>query len=84
VLPGVADRILARIAVEGQQTDQPLPEVRPDNLWVAVPGDHGAHGRFDAQAVAWSAQLWLTTHRSVAIAVAIALLLIPSLAYAHR
>jgi NAD(P)-dependent dehydrogenase (short-subunit alcohol dehydrogenase family) len=83
VLPWLLDRILAATAVEGQQTDQPLPANRRDNLWEPVPGDHGVHGRFDAQALAWSAQLWLTTHRWVAFAVAIALLLLPSVAQAR-
>lgn len=82
VLPGLLDRILGARAVEGQQTDQPLPANRRDNLWTPVPGDHGIHGRFDAQAIAWSAQLWLTTHRPVALAVAIVLLLLPSVAQA--
>ena len=33
------------------------------NLWQPVPGDHGAHGRFDAQAHPHSTQAWMTTHR---------------------
>jgi hypothetical protein len=28
-----------------------------------VPGDHGAHGRFDDRAHPRSLQLWATTHR---------------------
>jgi hypothetical protein len=52
-------------------------------LWTPVPGDHGIHGRFDAQALAWSAQLWLTTHRWVAFLVAVALLLLPSVVHAR-
>jgi hypothetical protein len=79
LLPGLLDRILGRTAVDGQQTREPLPVDRPDNLWQPVAGDHGVHGRFDAQAIAWSAQLWLTTHRALAITVALALLLVPSL-----
>jgi len=82
VMPGLLDRILGRTAVEGQQTDQPLPANRQDNLWKPVPADRGAHGRFDAQAVPWMLQLWLTTHRTVVITVAIVLLLAPSLAWA--
>jgi NAD(P)-dependent dehydrogenase (short-subunit alcohol dehydrogenase family) len=78
LLPGLLDRILGATAVKGQQTDEPLPANRRDNLWTPVPGDHGPHGRFDAQATPWSAQLWLTTHRALALAVAIALLLLPS------
>jgi NAD(P)-dependent dehydrogenase (short-subunit alcohol dehydrogenase family) len=63
-IPGILDRMLGRTAVDGQHTDEPLPPGRKDNLWQPVPGDHGAHGRFDAQAHAESAQYWLTTHRT--------------------
>jgi hypothetical protein len=41
ILPGLLDRLLGATAVEGQQTDQPLPPNRCDNLWAPVPGDHG-------------------------------------------
>jgi NAD(P)-dependent dehydrogenase (short-subunit alcohol dehydrogenase family) len=67
-VPGVLDWWLGRTAVDGQHTDEPLPEVRHDNLYEAVAGDHGAHGRFDAEAHGFSAQAWLTTHRWVAAA----------------
>jgi hypothetical protein len=28
-----------------------------------VPGDHGAHGDFDARASSFSPELWMDTHR---------------------
>jgi NAD(P)-dependent dehydrogenase (short-subunit alcohol dehydrogenase family) len=62
VLPGFLDRMLAYQAYEGQQADEPVPPGRRDNLYDAVPGAHGAHGRFDGKAVSRSAQLWLVTH----------------------
>ena len=74
VLAGWLDRKLGRTAVEGQQTDEPLPPGRADNLWQPVPGDHGAHGRFGDEAHATSAQFWLTTHPG-AVAAAAALVL---------
>jgi len=80
--PGLLYRILAATAVNGQQSDEPLPENRRDNLWSPLASAHGAHGRFDAKAIGWSAHLWLTTHRPVALAVAIALLLLPSVVHA--
>jgi hypothetical protein len=63
VVPGLADWHLARTGYESQQTDEPVEPGRRDNLWAPVPGDHGAHGTFDAQATSWSVQLWVTMHR---------------------
>jgi NADP-dependent 3-hydroxy acid dehydrogenase YdfG len=65
LLPGLGDWYLARTAVDGQQTQDPVNGDRPDNLFAPVPGDHGAHGRFDDEAKPRSAQLWLTTHKGV-------------------
>jgi NAD(P)-dependent dehydrogenase (short-subunit alcohol dehydrogenase family) len=64
VAPGILDRYLARTAYSGQQTKQAVSPERPSNLFEPVPGDHGAHGVFDAEARACSRQLWATTHRS--------------------
>ena len=77
VVPGALDRLLAARGYDGQQSDDPLPATRPDNLFAPVARDHGAHGRFDAEAKSASAQLWLTTHRA-----AVALALVPVLAFA--
>lgn len=63
VAPGLLDRILARRAYKAQVRDEPPPPDRRDNLWEPVPGDHGAHGLFDTEAVESSAQLWITKHR---------------------
>lgn len=63
VIAGFLDRMLAFSAYEGQEGKKPVSPTRRDNLYEPVPGDHGAHGRFDKQAVTWSAQLWLNTHR---------------------
>ncbi|HYD75799.1 SDR family oxidoreductase [Ramlibacter sp.] len=63
LVPGLLDRMLGRRAVEGQQDPDPLPSPRPDNLWQPVAGDHGAHGRFDAEAKDGSFQFWLDRHR---------------------
>ena len=59
--PGYADRYLARTAVEGAQTGEPEDPHRDHNLWKPLPGDRGAHGRFDAEAKRWSLQLMLKT-----------------------
>jgi NAD(P)-dependent dehydrogenase (short-subunit alcohol dehydrogenase family) len=63
VAPGVGDRYLARVGYDAQQTDEPVSPDRRDNLWQPLPGDHGAHGRFDARARPRSLHLWLTTRR---------------------
>jgi NAD(P)-dependent dehydrogenase (short-subunit alcohol dehydrogenase family) len=49
LMPGLLDRILARRGYRGQMADRPMPATRP-NLFVPSPGDHGAHGAFDAKA----------------------------------
>lgn len=56
------DRYLGASAVSGQQGKEPAAPNRPDNLWAPVPGDRGAHGRFDAEARGWSPQLFLNLH----------------------
>jgi NAD(P)-dependent dehydrogenase (short-subunit alcohol dehydrogenase family) len=76
VLPGFLDRKLAFSAYEGQEGKQPVSPARRDNLYEPVPGDHGAHGRFDGKAVKSSAQLWLTTHRWTTAAGLVLLLLL--------
>jgi NAD(P)-dependent dehydrogenase (short-subunit alcohol dehydrogenase family) len=63
IVPWLGDWYLARTGYQAQQMNEPADADRPHNLWEAVPGDHGAHGVFDARAHKWSAQVWATTHR---------------------
>lgn len=49
LLPHLGDRILAREGYGGQMSSQ-AASPRADNLFEPVPGDPGAHGRFDARA----------------------------------
>jgi NAD(P)-dependent dehydrogenase (short-subunit alcohol dehydrogenase family) len=72
LFPGAGDRYLARTGYEAQQTDEPLPAGRPDNLFEPLAGDHGARGRFDAEAHPSSWQ-WRLTRRRRALAAAGAL-----------
>jgi hypothetical protein len=60
------DSFLGRTGFESQQLDEPRPADDPDNLYDPVSGDHGAHGSFDAKALASSRQLRLTLSRPVA------------------
>lgn len=64
LVPGLADRFLARQGYDTQQTDEPIDPSRPANLFAPVAGDFAAHGIFDERATAASKQWWLTTHRS--------------------
>jgi short-subunit dehydrogenase len=70
VAPWIADRYLAKTAIEGQQTDKPADEHRKRThyLYEPVPGDHGSHGSFDAEAKVRSPQAVLSRHRAAAAA----------------
>jgi NAD(P)-dependent dehydrogenase (short-subunit alcohol dehydrogenase family) len=70
IAPALGDWYLARTGYAGQQTAEPVDPDRPHNLWEAVPGDHGAHGDFDARAHTHSWQLWLTMRRGALLAAA--------------
>jgi DNA-binding LacI/PurR family transcriptional regulator len=63
--PWLAERYLARTAVDGQQTDERFDGTRAANLFEPVDQDHdeGAHGGFDDQAHRSSPQAWLSRHR---------------------
>ena len=78
--PWLADRYLARTGYDAQQTDEPIDPDRPDYLWQPLPGDQGAHGRFDAQARPQSRMLWVTKHRDWLLAAGAAALTAGSLA----
>ena len=47
--PGYGDTYLADHGYD-QMTGEPEDPNRPHNLWEPLPGDHGAHGRFDDRA----------------------------------
>ena len=47
--PRAGDWVLRRTGWKGQHTDEPKPVDSPDILFDTLPGDPGAHGRFDAQ-----------------------------------
>ena len=72
IAPWYADRVLAKTAFEGQQTDEPEDPNRKHNLWEPLPGDHGAHGNFDDQAKPVSTQFWLSRHKEYILGAALA------------
>jgi NAD(P)-dependent dehydrogenase (short-subunit alcohol dehydrogenase family) len=63
--PWLAERYLAKTAVDGQQTDQPYDGTKNANLFEPTDDDRdeGAHGGFDDQAHRRSPQAWLSRHR---------------------
>jgi NAD(P)-dependent dehydrogenase (short-subunit alcohol dehydrogenase family) len=63
LVPGLADRYLARTNVDAQQTEQPLDPSRPDYLYSSLDEDRGAHGPFDDEAKARSLQWSLAKRR---------------------
>ncbi|HWT71674.1 MAG TPA: SDR family oxidoreductase [Oxalicibacterium sp.] len=75
-IPGFLDRKLAHEAWDGQQSDEAAASDRRDNLYAPVPGDPGAHGRFDQQASSSDGELWLATHRTIVFAILILLVLL--------
>jgi NAD(P)-dependent dehydrogenase (short-subunit alcohol dehydrogenase family) len=56
--PRAGDFVLRRTGWKGQTTGEPKPVDSPDILFETMPGDPGAHGRFDDQSrpsTAWTA-----------------------------
>ncbi|WP_322057346.1 SDR family oxidoreductase [Paraburkholderia sp. J63] len=60
--PGLVDRYLAHAGYSGQLTDEPRADDAPDNLHAPVPGDYGAHGRFDDEARSAGVPLFTDRH----------------------
>lgn len=75
LVPGYADRYLAKNGYEAQMIDEDEDPNRPDNLWSPVPGDAGAHGVFDDRAQPVSIDLELNKRRPWIFAAAAALAL---------
>ncbi|HEX4610496.1 MAG TPA: SDR family oxidoreductase [Urbifossiella sp.] len=62
VAPGLG-YYLAKTGYDSQMTDEPEDPNRPNDLYDPLPGDRGAHGRFDARAHPTSQQWWVTKNR---------------------
>ena len=63
--PRIGDLILRRTGWKSQHTPELKPTDSPDNLFEPLPGDPGAHGRFDGQARSTTAWTWLRLHRGL-------------------
>lgn len=65
IAPALIDRYLARAGYAGQLTDEPLKRNAAGNLFDPVPGEYGAHCRFDDEARRHSWEMCTDRHRSV-------------------
>lgn len=64
IAPGLIDRYLAKAGYSGQLSDQPTGPDAPANLFHPVPGDYGAHGRFDSRSKTGSWEMFTDRHRT--------------------
>ncbi|MFL5362834.1 MAG: short-chain dehydrogenase, partial [Myxococcales bacterium] len=64
LIPGLLDRYLGRIGYDAQQTKEPIEPYRRDNVFAPIPGDRGAHGRFDDESRGSSLELWTRVRRA--------------------
>jgi len=71
IASGLMDRVLARTAWDAQHTWEPADPDRSHNLWHPLPGDHGAHGRFESWSATRSPQTWVN-ERLPAVGLALA------------
>lgn len=67
IMPGLLDHYLASAAWEGAMLPDLADPNQPDNFWQPVAADLGSHGHFDAIARHFSAQLWITEHRTALV-----------------
>ncbi|HEY7327776.1 MAG TPA: SDR family oxidoreductase [Gemmataceae bacterium] len=63
IAPALGDWYLSKTGFRSQQSPEPADPDAPHNLYEPLPGDHGAHGRFDRLAHPFSWQLWIDQHR---------------------
>ncbi len=62
ISPRAGDLILLKNGWKQQHTDELKPQGSPDNLFESMPGDPGAHGRFDDRARESTAWTWARLH----------------------
>src|SRR5436190_20471457 len=71
--PRAGDLMLLRMGWKGQHTQEDKPHGVPDNLFETLPGDPGAHGRFDDRArnsTLWTSLRLALTSKRTALALA--------------
>ena len=62
ISPRAGDLVLLRNGWKGQHTQELKPSDSPDNLFETLPGDPGAHGRFDDRSRESTVWTWARTH----------------------
>jgi NAD(P)-dependent dehydrogenase (short-subunit alcohol dehydrogenase family) len=72
--PRIGDLILLRIGWKNQHSQELKPQDSPDNLFETLPGDPGAHGRFDDQARESTAWTCLRLHGGKRMLIALGVL----------
>jgi NAD(P)-dependent dehydrogenase (short-subunit alcohol dehydrogenase family) len=76
--PRAGDLVLRRTGWRAQHTSEPKPPGLPDNLYETLPGDPGAHGRFDdgaRESTLWTSlrlRRWLVGGAAAAAGAAVA------------
>ena len=63
IAPGWIDTFLASSGYTGQLSDEVLPADAPANLFEPVPGNYGAHGRFDSRSRTGSWEMFTDRHK---------------------
>jgi hypothetical protein len=63
--PRAGDAVLLRNGWKSQHTDELKPTDSPDNLFDVMPGDPGAHGRFDERSRGSTFWTWLRLNRGL-------------------
>src|SRR5918912_127137 len=85
--PRAGDLILLRNGWKSQRTNDPKPVDSPDNLYETLPGDPGAHGRFDdrsRRSTAWTALRLALTSKKAGLAAAGVAAPVAAKAFAQR
>jgi NAD(P)-dependent dehydrogenase (short-subunit alcohol dehydrogenase family) len=65
LVPSVGDWVLSREGYSGQQTNQPEPPDRKNNVWEPVHEDRGAYGDFGKISTNKSFTLWASMNRNI-------------------
>jgi len=80
IAPALIDRYFGRVRYRGQRSDEARPAEHATTCSAPYRGDHGAHGRFGAEAKPRSMQVWASRSRA-GLAAAFGLALIAAIGF---